>query len=134
MAVSEVVQQPLIPVTSTMVTSGIDFGSGDVPFLKPPRVAIVGGSATSAYGLGELWHYFDQQLRYKATVVNAEDLARLHLFDFDVIILPSGSYSRVLPEATLNRIKVWVEVASPRAIEGCRFSGGQKTDSPAGAG
>ncbi len=108
-AVSEVVQQPLIPVTSTMVTSGIDFGSGDVPFLKPPRVAIVGGSATSAYGLGELWHYFDQQLRYKATVVNAEDLARLHLFDFDVIILPSGSYSRVLPEATLNRIKVWVE-------------------------
>ncbi len=102
-------QNKLIPVHSTYVTQGVDFGSSDVPFLKAPGVAIVGGEGSSVYGLGELWHFFDQQLGYPATLVDTGDFGRIHLYDFDVIILPSGSYGRILSSTVLDRLKQWVE-------------------------
>ena len=53
-AAAESVGQPLYAVSSTLVQEGVDFGSSDVPYLKPPRVAIIADPAANSYSLGEL--------------------------------------------------------------------------------
>ncbi len=127
LAVGEMMQQPLHPVQSTLVTQGVDFGSADVPYLKKPRIAIGGGQGTSSYGLGELWHFFDQQLGYPVTIVDTGDFGGMHLYDFDVVILPSGSYARTLSDAVLGRLKSWINDGGRLiAVEGAaRFLAGK---------
>ena len=105
MAVSELVQQPLHPVWTTMVTDGVDFGSSDVPFLKSPSIAVVSGEGVSAYSLGEIWHFFDQQLEFPVTLVNGDELGGAHLYNFDVIILPGGAR---IESGDMDRIKSWI--------------------------
>ena len=100
--------QPLYALTSTLVSDGVDFGSGDVPFLDPPRIAVVAGPAASAYSLGELWHFFDQQLEYPVTLVESNAFSSLHLFNYDVILLPGGGYGDVLTESGLADLLDWV--------------------------
>lgn len=101
--------QPLHAVSTTQVSRGADFGSSDVPFLKKPRVAIVAGNAVNSYSLGELWHWFDALLGYPATLVEADAFRRLHLYNFDVIVLPHGNYSRVLGDERLKEVMAWIE-------------------------
>lgn len=108
LAAAKAVGQPLYPVSSTMVQEGADFGSADVPYLKPPKVAIIADPAASTYNLGELWHYFDQQLGYPVSLIRSDALSGLHLFKFDVIILPSGSYGDVLTDSQLEKLVAWL--------------------------
>ena len=90
------------------VSSGSDFGSGNVRFLKQPKVALLSGEGVSPYGFGEVWHFFEQQIGYPVTVLNTSYFSTVPLHEFDVLILPTGSYSRVLDEETLGKVKDWV--------------------------
>ena len=119
--------QPVYAIESTLVTEGVDFGSSDVPYLRPPRVAVVAGPAVSAYSLGEIWHFFDEQLQYPATLVNSDAFARLHLYRYDVVILPSGGYGSTLTESRLREIREWIRAGGRLiAIEGAaRFLAGK---------
>ncbi|GAB3819927.1 hypothetical protein GCM10028895_19040 [Pontibacter rugosus] len=95
--------------TSTgFVSSGSDFGSGSVRYLKMPKVAVMSGEGVSPYGFGEVWHFFEQQLEYPVTVLNTAYFSRVPLEEFDVLILPTGSYADVLTEATLEKVQSWV--------------------------
>ncbi len=100
--------QPLFEARSGIVTKGADFGSGDVPFLKRPRIASLIGSPTSSYASGEVWHFFDQQLGYPVTMLNARGFNPGNLDNYDVIILPSGSYGSVLTTNILNALRQWI--------------------------
>ena len=111
--------QPLHAVETAFVTDGVDFGSSDVPFLKKPRVAVVAGEAASSYSLGQVWHFFDQQIGYPVTLVNADDFASLHLYHYDVVILPNGSYRRLLTDERLDAVKEWIRAGGRLvALEG----------------
>lgn len=114
-------QQPLVAVATGLVEAGADFGSGDVPFLKRPRIASLIGDPTSTYGSGQVWHYFDQQLEYPITMLDARYFSVRDLEDYDVLILPSGSYGSVLSANVLNDLRQWVRrggrlVALERAV------------------
>ncbi|MCB0852923.1 MAG: zinc carboxypeptidase, partial [Bacteroidetes bacterium] len=85
-------QKVLIPQTTGMVDSGHDFGSGDVPYIKPPKVAIVNGNGVSPTAFGELWHYFEQDLKFPVTVIHTDYLGRVDLGEYDVLVLVSGNY------------------------------------------
>ena len=100
--------QPLRTAASGLVTSGTDFGSSDVRFLDRPRVAVLSGEAVSAYALGEVWHFFDQQIGYPVTLVEAEGFQVEDVQDFDVLILPSGSYGDLLTLECLADLRAWV--------------------------
>ena len=108
LAASEAAGQPVTAVSSTMVQQGADFGSSDVPYLDPPRVAVIANPAAGAYDLGELWHYFDRQLEYPVSLIQSDALPGLHLYNFDVIILPSGRYGDVLTENRLEELLEWI--------------------------
>ena len=90
------------------VSSGADFGSGNVRYLKMPKVAVMSGEGVSPYGFGEVWHYFEQQIGYPVTVLNTSYFANVPLHEFDVLILPTGNYNKVLDEKTLEQVKSWV--------------------------
>ncbi|MBC5773787.1 zinc carboxypeptidase [Pontibacter sp. KCTC 32443] len=90
------------------VSSGADFGSGSVRYLKMPKVAVMTGEGVSPYAFGEVWHYFEQQIGYPVTAINTSYFRNVPLHEFDVLILPSGSYGKVLDEQTLEQVKNWV--------------------------
>ena len=70
-------------------------------FVRKPRVALITGEQTSSLGAGEVWELFDQQLDYPITLINAADLGRSSLKNFNVLIIPDGNY-RNLTERNIN--------------------------------
>ncbi|MBC3541499.1 M14 family metallopeptidase [Rufibacter sediminis] len=98
----------LASTTTGFVTSGSDFGSRSVRYVKAPRVALLTGEGVSPYGFGEIWHYFEQQIGYPVTVLGGDYFGNVPLNEFDVLILPTGSYGRILDEKNLTKVKDWV--------------------------
>ena len=100
--------QPIYPVATGYVTSGADFGSSDVTFLEKPNVAVLAGSPVSSYSVGEVWHFFDQQLGYPVTLIHTDDFQGINLDDYEVLILPNGSYGEVLTDERLGEVRAWI--------------------------
>ncbi|MDX5435701.1 MAG: M14 family metallopeptidase, partial [Pontibacter sp.] len=98
----------LAATNTGFVSSGADFGSGNVRYLKMPKVAVMSGEGVSPYGFGEVWHFFEQQINYPVTVLNTSYFSQVPLQDFDVLILPTGSYGKVLDEKALEKVQDWV--------------------------
>lgn len=96
-------------VASGMVTKGKDFGSSTVSYLKPPKVALLSGDGVSSLGFGELWHFFEQQLKYPVIVLDTEYFSSVNLDKYDVLILPNGWYGSILNESKLKDLKAWVQ-------------------------
>ncbi|MBO6574590.1 MAG: hypothetical protein JJ896_04185 [Rhodothermales bacterium] len=118
----------LVPMAGGRVDSGSDFGSNRVRFISAPRVAVATGSPVSQYGAGVVWHWFEQQLGYQVTMVNADRLTRVDLDEFDVLILPTGGYGSVLRDAGMDALRSWVRGGGRLiAIDGAaRFLVGQE--------
>jgi hypothetical protein len=80
-------------ISSAFMDKGADLGSDKVKLIVKPRIMVVTGESASSLSFGEIWHFFEQQIKYPISIVRAEDLGRVHLNDFDVIIFPDGNYS-----------------------------------------
>ncbi len=96
--------------TSTgLVEKGKDFGSRYVEMIPDVKVAVLSGEPTSTLRFGEVWHYFEQQLGYPLTVIDADYFNRIKLDQYDVLVLPAGSgYTRFLSEGRVKKIKDWI--------------------------
>ncbi len=101
-------EQPLHGVATGFVDQGADFGSSGVPSLSAPKVAVVVGDHAYSFAVGEVWHFFDQQLHYPVTLLEAESLGAVNLYDYDVVILPNGAYRGVLSEERLTEMRNWM--------------------------
>lgn len=100
--------QQLNPVATGFVQSGSDFGSASVRYLEKPRVALLSGSGTDPNMVGEIWHYFDQQIDYPITMLETHYFDDVDLHNYEVLILPSGYYSDELDDETMNEVKEWI--------------------------
>jgi hypothetical protein len=99
----------LTPTATGFVDQGKDFGSSYVDMIKPVKVGVLSGDPTSTLRFGEIWHFFEQQLHYPLTVLDADYISRIDLSNYDVLILPDGrGYDRFMNEAMLSSIKDWV--------------------------
>jgi hypothetical protein len=99
-------QQPVFPLNTGYVESGFDLGSGEIHYIEPPKVLLAAGEDVSPYGFGEIWYYFEQEIEYPVSVVNAEQLEDVNLSDYNVLILPDGSYQQILEKVNL---KEWIQ-------------------------
>ncbi len=70
--------------------AGPDFGSDYMKLIKPKKVAVLGGKGTSSLSFGEIWHFFETQLKYPLNVINANDLNQVTFSKYQVLILPDG--------------------------------------------
>lgn len=88
--------------------SGVDLGSPDVKEIKMPKVAVLSGKATSSLGFGELWYFFEQELKFPVTNINSDDFNKNTLNSFTVLVLPNGNYRSLFNEEQLKSLKNWV--------------------------
>ncbi len=97
----------LTPIQSGYIEKGVDLGSGDIHFITPPNIAVLTNSPTNSMSVGEIWHFFDQQLGYPVHLLDAGNLSSKSISSYDVLILPSGNYSSMMSESVLSRLKDW---------------------------
>lgn len=99
----------LTPVSGGLVDKGFDFGSSKVHPFKAPKVVLLTGEGVNANAAGEIWHFFDQQLGYPITLVNANDISQANWNDFNVLILPDGNYRFLNDKSSVESFKEWVQ-------------------------
>ncbi|MBA4322958.1 MAG: zinc carboxypeptidase, partial [Odoribacter sp.] len=97
-------QVKLYPTTTGMVQSGKDLGSNYSPLMKKPEIAILCGEGTSSSSVGELWYFFERELLYPLTMINTSYAEKVDFTKYDVLILTSGSYTK-LKDTILDFVK-----------------------------
>ncbi|MFX0557613.1 M14 family metallopeptidase [Maribacter sp. CXY002] len=99
----------LSTVQTGFVDSGKDFGSDYVAMIPKSKIAVLSGEPTSTLRFGEIWHFFEQQLKYPITILDETYFNQIDLNEYEVLILPDGrGYGRFMTEAISNKIKDWV--------------------------
>lgn len=98
----------LTPVKTGFVDTGKDFGSSYVDMVKNVKIAVLRGEPVSTLNYGEIWHFFEQQLKYPITALDADYFERVDLSTYDVLVLPEGSYGSFMKESLKGKIKDFV--------------------------
>ncbi|MDE3234697.1 MAG: zinc carboxypeptidase [Bacteroidota bacterium] len=92
-------------VSTGFMDKGADFGSPDVHIINPPHVALITGEQVSYTDAGEVWNFFDQVLDYPITLINANDLPRVSLSKYNVVILPDGTYHSFNDKTIVDKLR-----------------------------
>jgi len=94
------------PIATGLVEEGDDLGAGSYRLLEKPRIAVAAGGG----GFGEIWHFLEQHYPWFAfTNIDADRLGRVDLDDYNVLVLPGGSYAGSLGESGLDALRSWVQ-------------------------
>lgn len=97
----------IIPVFTGLNVKGVDLGSSAFKRIEKPKVLVVTGGDVSSLEAGEVWHLFDQQLKYPLVRVDFNVFGRVPLHEFNRIVFVSGNYS-FLNEPEVENLKNWV--------------------------
>ncbi len=101
-------QRNLYAAPSSFSDNRTDFGSPDIKIINAPRIAMLKGNGVSSLSFGAAWHFFETQLKYPVTNIDTDDLGRISLSKYNVLIMPEGRYTRVLKDTNLDKLKKWV--------------------------
>jgi len=113
-AIAKDLNKSFTTIASGYVEKGKDFGSSIYPLLVAPKVAVVAGADVSAQSLGEVWHFFEQELNYPLTVMSEQNLKKLELSTINVLILPDGSYLR----NNIEKLEDWIGLGGKVIVMG----------------
>lgn len=95
----------LTSVQTGFVSKGVDFGSYSVNPINQQKIAVLSGKGTSSLSFGEVWHFFETQLKYPLTILDTDYFGGVNLDKYDVLIIPNGYYGSVLDSTQLKRVK-----------------------------
>lgn len=109
-------------VGSGFMDKGPDVGSPYFRYVTKPKVALVTGEQSSSLSAGEVWHFFEQEIKYPLTLINASDVSRINPNDFTVIIFPDGMHRAFSDKTTNEKLKDFVRgggkiIAIENAVE-----------------
>ena len=91
---------------SSFASAGPDFGSPDVKLINKVKIAVLTGEQTSSLSYGAVWQFFEQQLDYPVTSINASEINQVNWSDYDILVMPNGRYK--LDDGTLKILKSWI--------------------------
>ena len=94
----------LTGISSGFMEKGADLGSSQIKYLRKPRVAVLSGEEVSPLSLGEILHFFEQDINYPISVIRFTDFNKIDLSDFNVFIFPDGLYG----EMNAEKLQDWV--------------------------
>jgi hypothetical protein len=103
---SKSTNQQVFAVKTGLNLKGIDLGSNLVGAINKPKALMVVGPGISSSEAGEIWFLLDSQVGMPITKVNSDQMARVNLFDYNTLILPSGNYSD-FSDRTVAHLKDW---------------------------
>ena len=95
-------------VTTGFVDKGYDFGSDKVSVLREPKIALFTGEGTSSNAAGEVWHFFEKEINYPLTLINANDAGRANWDNIDVLIMPDGNFRFLSDPSASMEFKQWI--------------------------
>ncbi|MBM4187115.1 MAG: hypothetical protein FJ206_07365 [Gemmatimonadetes bacterium] len=99
------------PLATAAVDAGTDLGSNSVIYLRPPRVALLGGAPVGGNSFGFARFALEQRIKYPVTPIDAGAVANGALDQFDVLVLPSlpaSAFDRALGDPGRDRLAGWV--------------------------
>lgn len=100
--------QPDVVETGYM-DEGADFGSKDIHIIATaPKIAVLTGEQSSTLAAGEVWHYFDRLLEYPISLLNVLELYQISLKNYQVIIIPNGSFKILSEKYIVDKLKDFV--------------------------
>jgi hypothetical protein len=99
-------KQSFYPLSGGFVDKGKDLGSSVYSALTRPKVAVVSGPDVSAQSLGEMWHFFEQELQYPLTIIGSQDIGNLDINKVNTLILPDGFY----PDDNALKLEEWIRL------------------------
>ncbi len=106
--VQQVVQEDHVTVWALdtgLTKEGPDLGShASIRVLDPPRLALITGDGTTATEAGPIWHLFDQRFGIPVSLLDASQVRRADLSQYNTLILAGGSYSGLHAET----LDAWV--------------------------
>lgn len=108
-AIAQQTGAKLVASASSWVTKGPNFGSGKVVTLSAPKIAMAWDSPVSSLSAGNTRFVIERQFNYPVTAIRSNRLASADLSNYQVIILPSGRYSRALGKNGADNLKQWVK-------------------------
>ncbi len=90
---------------------GIDLGSSNVRYVKPPQIAVIADEMVDDNSFGAIWFLFDKQLGRAFSTLSCEQLKSAMLKKYSVIIFPNSwsSYASKIDSTTTARLKSWVQ-------------------------
>ncbi|MFK7922994.1 MAG: M14 family metallopeptidase [Bacteroidia bacterium] len=91
---------------SSGYTKGVNLGSNSFSHIAPKKIMLLTGDNVSSYEAGEVWHLLDQRYQIDASLVDTKSFGKLKLSDYQVIIMPSGSYSSLSAHTT--KLSTWI--------------------------
>ncbi len=96
----------VIPTDTAWVDEGISLGSTRVAHLKAPKVAMAWDTPTSSLSAGWMRYVIERRFGQPVTAIRTSTLGNVDLRRFDVLALPSGTYS--FNDDVLRRLKDWI--------------------------
>ncbi|MEZ4905159.1 MAG: hypothetical protein R2822_27130 [Spirosomataceae bacterium] len=93
-----------VSMTTGFSQTGIDLGSNNFQKVTKPEALLVTGQGTASYEAGEVWYWLDTHVGMPITKIDLSALSRLNLSRYNVMVMVSGQYDRVLA----TKIKQWV--------------------------
>jgi len=99
-------EQIIKPLSTGFMDSGKDLGSGSYELITAPKIAIVGDRPTSPNEFGQVWYYFEQELNYPITVLTMNNLFRVDLDEYDILVLPEGRFG--FSDNQAQELSTWV--------------------------
>ncbi|MBB6273574.1 hypothetical protein HDF26_004034 [Pedobacter cryoconitis] len=105
-AFSRKFRKAFIPISTSYVEKGKDFGSSVYPLLPVPKVTMVAGTDISSQSFGEVWHFFEQELNYPLNIITEQNIGSLDLAATNVLILPDGAYAR----RNMEKLEDWINL------------------------
>ena len=87
-----------------LTPSGMDLGSRNFENLVEPKIAMIGGEGSSSSEVGEAWHLLDQRYHMPLSILKNENLDRMDLSRYNVIIASTYSIS----DGAAENLKTWV--------------------------
>ena len=98
----------VVAIDSAFVESGMSLGSNEVAVLKAPRVLLLWDTPTQSSSAGWARYVLERRFRQPVTAVRGNSIGRVDLRRFDVVVLPSGTYTNVLGADPMRRLKDWI--------------------------
>ena len=95
-------------LSSGFSQNGFDAGSDRIHFIKNSKVAMLTGEGVSSAGAGEVWHFFEQELSKKITLINATEFNNADFKNFNTLILPDGNYKFLNTKDAAASLKQWI--------------------------
>ncbi|MDQ3347238.1 MAG: M14 family metallopeptidase [Acidobacteriota bacterium] len=96
----------LVPIGETWTEQGISLGSGRTASLRVPRVLLAWDAPVQSLSAGWARFVLEQRFGQRVTAMRTSTLQNYDMKDYDVLVLPSGTYS--FGDDALRRLKDWI--------------------------